>query len=409
MSLPDLTEPLKKADPDVVRTLGLTKGSRSKTWARRIVLLLVLVGVGFAVVQGVRKMRARPAPTFTYAESRRQDVTVVVTATGTLRAVNTVDVGTEVSGRVQSVNVNFNDRVTRGQVLVELDPEQLRARVNEAVANLSLARAAVQQAQATVAEATQTGARVERLAAQHIASDADLDTARATRARAEASLLSARAQERVAQANLSSAQTQLAKSVIHSPIDGVVLNRAVEPGQTVNGAFQTPVLLTLAEDITRMELHVDIDEADIGRVHEGQAATFTVAAYAERTFESRLVELRNAPRSVQNVVSYEGVLLVDNQERLLRPGMTCTVSIVSDRHDDVLVVPNAALRFVPMDRDMEEERKRLGTQHHVWVVRNGRPTPIAVVTGVTDGRFTEVRSGDIRPGQQLIVDAPRAP
>lgn len=409
MSLPDLTEPLKKADPDVVRTLGLTKGSRSKTWARRIVLLLVLVGVGFAVVQGVRKMRARPAPTFTYAESRRQDVTVVVTATGTLRAVNTVDVGTEVSGRVQSVNVNFNDRVTRGQVLVELDPEQLRARVNEAVANLSLARAAVQQAQATVAEATQTGARVERLAAQHIASDADLDTARATRARAEASLLSARAQERVAQANLSSAQTQLAKSVIHSPIDGVVLNRAVEPGQTVNGAFQTPVLLTLAEDITRMELHVDIDEADIGRVHEGQAATFTVAAYAERTFESRLVELRNAPRSVQNVVSYEGVLLVDNQERLLRPGMTCTVSIVSDRHEDVLVVPNAALRFVPMDRDMEEERKRLGTQHHVWVVRNGRPTPIAVVTGVTDGRFTEVRSGDIRPGQQLIVDAPRAP
>lgn len=399
----------RTADPEVLRTLGEAKSSGMRKWIVRGVIVLVVVAAVFGIVSFVKRARLASAPTYTFVQARRSDVTVVVTATGTLRALNTVQVGTEVSGRVQSVNVNFNDRVTRGQVLVQLDPEQLRSRVNEATANLSLARAAVQQAQATLAEVTQTATRVERLAQGHIASQADLDTAHAALARGQAALASARAQERVAQANVSSAQTQLAKSVIHSPIDGVVLDRTVEPGQTVNGAFQTPVLLTLAEDITRMELHVDVDEADVGRVHEGQAATFTVSAYPGRSFQSRLVELRNAPRSVQNVVSYEGVLLVDNNERLLRPGMTATVSIVADRHPNVLVVPNAALRFVPTGFDMEEVRKRLGSDRHVWIARAGQPVAVAVQTGVSDGRITEITSGDVNVGTQLIVDVRRAP
>ncbi|MBK8170285.1 MAG: efflux RND transporter periplasmic adaptor subunit [Sandaracinaceae bacterium] len=409
MSTPENSSSTREADPDVIRTLGMAKKSGARKWIVRLLILAAAGALIFGAVVYFKKARLASAPTYTYVQARRSDVTVVVTATGTLRAMNTVQVGTEVSGRVQSVNVNFNDRVVRGQVLVELDPEQLRARVNEATANLALARAAVQQAQATLAEANQSAARIERLAAQHIASQADLDTARAALARGNAALASARAQERVAQANVSSAQTQLAKSIIHSPIDGVVLDRTVEPGQTVNGSFQTPVLLTLAEDITRMELHVDVDEADVGRVHEGQAATFTVAAYPGRSFSSRLVELRNAARSVQNVVSYEGVLLVDNQERLLRPGMTATVSIVADRHADVLVVPNAALRFVPTGFDMEEVRKRLGSDRHVWVARNGQPVAVAVQTGVSDGRVTEVRSGAVTAGMQLIVDVRRAP
>lgn len=400
----------KSADADVVRTLGVGKSGTWKRWLGRIIALLVLVAAVAGVVALVRKAMKPRVTTYETAQVRHADISVVVTATGTVQAVNTVQVGTEVSGRVAAVHVTFNEPVTVGQVLVEIDPEQLQGRVREARAQGAVAHAAVQQADAVLADARLTLARVEQLRQREIVSQADLDTARAAIARAQAGLASAHAQAQVAAAGLSNALTQLGKSVIRSTINGVVLSRNVEPGQTVNGQFQTAQLLTLAEDLTRMELRVDIDEADIGRVRERQLATFTVSAYPGRHFDARVDELRNAPRTVQNVVSYEAVLSFDNAARLLRPGMTATVSVISDRRPDVLAVPNAALRFMPMGRDAEEERKRLGQTRHVWVEGpGGTLRPIPVTTGVTDGRLTEVLSGAVRPRMALVTDTKREP
>ncbi len=398
----------QSADADVVRTLGVGKSGAWKRWIGRIVALLVLVAVVAGVVALVRKAMKPRVTTYETAQVRRADISVVVTATGTVQAVKTVQVGTEVSGRVAAVRVTFNEPVTVGQVLVEIDPEQLQGRVREARAQGAVAHAAVQQADAALADARITLARVEQLRQREIVSQADLDTARAAIARAQAGLASARAQSQVAAAGLSNALTQLGKSVIRSTINGVVLSRNVEPGQTVNGQFQTAQLLTLAEDLTRMELRVDIDEADIGRVRERQLATFTVSAYPGRHFDARVEQLRNAPRTVQNVVSYEAVLSFNNAGRLLRPGMTATVSVISDRRPDVLAVPNAALRFMPMGRDAEEQRKRLGQTRHVWVEgAGGTLRPIPVTTGVTDGRMTEVLSGAVRPRMALVTDTKR--
>ncbi len=398
----------QSADADVVRTLGVGKSGAWKRWIGRIVALLVLVAVVAGVVALVRKAMKPRVTTYETAQVRRADISVVVTATGTVQAVKTVQVGTEVSGRVAAVRVTFNEPVTVGQVLVEIDPEQLQGRVREARAQGAVAHAAVQQADAALADARITLARVEQLRQREIVSQADLDTARAAIARAQAGLASAHAQSQVAAAGLSNALTQLGKSVIRSTINGVVLSRNVEPGQTVNGQFQTAQLLTLAEDLTRMELRVDIDEADVGRVRERQLATFTVSAYPGRHFDARVEELRNAPRTVQNVVSYEAVLSFNNAGRLLRPGMTATVSVISDRRPDVLAVPNAALRFMPMGRDAEEQRKRLGQTRHVWVEgAGGTLRPIPVTTGVTDGRMTEVLSGAVRPRMALVTDTKR--
>ncbi len=396
------------ADKDVARTLGVGAGGVARRWVGRVIALLVVVGViaGLAVLIGraTRPKRTR----YETARSRRADIAVIVTATGTVQPLHTVQVGTEVSGRVAAVHVDFNDPVRVGQVLVEIDPEQLEARVREVRAQGAGARAAVQQAEAVLAEARVNLERATGLRAREIVAQAELDTARAAVARAEAGVASARAQQQIAAAALANATTQLGKSVLRAPIDGVVLARNVEPGQTVNGQFQTAQLLTLAEDLTRMELRVDVDEADVGRVREAQTATFTVAAYPGRHFDARVAELRNAPRTVQNVVTYEAVLALDNRERLLRPGMTATVSIVSDRRSQALVVPNAALRFLPPGREAEEQRKRLGQGRHVWVERTpGVLSPIALETGVTDGRVTEVLGGAIQPGVALVVDAKR--
>lgn len=396
------------ADVEVARTLGVGTSGAWKRWLGRLVGLIVLVAVVAGVVALVRKAMKPRVTRYETAQVRRADISVVVTATGTVQAVNTVQVGTEVSGRVAAVHVTFNEAVTVGQVLVEIDPEQLEGRVREARAQGAVARAAMQQAEAALADARITLARVEQLRERQIVSQAELDTARAAVARAEAGLASARAQSQVAAAGLSNAVTQLGKSVIRSPINGVVLARNVEPGQTVNGQFQTAQLLTLAEDLTRMELRVDIDEADIGRVREGQSATFTVSAYPGRHFDAHVAELRNAPRTVQNVVTYEAVLSFDNRARQLRPGMTATVSVVSDRRADVLTVANAALRFLPPGPEAEEQRKRLGQTRHVWVEgAGGKLRPIPLQTGVTDGRITEVLSGAVRPGMALVVDTKR--
>ncbi len=358
--------------------------------------------------------------------SRRGVVSSTVTATGSLQPLAQVEVGPELSGRVTRVLVDFNQRVAAGQILCELDPEQWQAAVRQARAQLAANQAALESGGVTLGEARVEAERSRQLSAAGIASQQSLDAARATLRKAEAAVRVAEAQVELARAALESARTSLSKAVIRSPIDGIVLSRAVEPGQAVAASLQAPVLFVLARDLDRMELHIEIDEADIGRVAEGQSASFVVDAYPDRTFEATLSGIHNIATVDNNVVSYEAVLRVENAEGRLRPGMTATVTVVTARQEDALLVPNRALRFVPPSALEAPDRqgppnpfapkrsaKRSPSRKdpsaaapRVWTLGEaGAPVAISLRTGMTDGEWTEVRGGALQAGIPLLVDA----
>lgn len=398
-------------DADVRRTLGLDPGRRTGRIIRKIVVTLLILGAIAALALWVgRKMRGTP-PEYETAEVTRGDLRVTVTATGTLQGLNTVEVGSEISGRLAKVEVDYNDPVTKGQLLAEIDTEQLTASVEEARAQLAAARASIKQAKATAKETKLAAERASAQSKQGLIPRAQLESARAAAERAKASVSSAVANAALAQAALASAQSRLDKASIVSPIDGIVLARLVEPGQTVVAGLQTPVLFKLAEDLTKMRLYVDVDEADVGKVHEGLSATFTVDAFPERTFESSVIELRNDPKVSQNVVTYEAVLAADNPERLLRPGMTATAVIVTETLEGVVLVPNAALRFTPpMSKGPPGRRgpkpppaSAAEAGSRLYTLEAGKPVPKQVHSGATDGQRTVVRDGDIEPGTEVVV------
>jgi HlyD family secretion protein len=402
-------------DVEVLRALGME--SRTRRRIRQLLLWLclplALAALGYGGVHLYRQRALQQRPHYRSERVVRSDIQVVVSATGTLKGQNTVEVGAEVSGRVAAVHADFNDRVKKGQLLLEIDPEQARASVDEARARVAEADAAIKQAEASLLEARQNAQRAEREQTQGLVSQKELEALRAALLRAQASSESAKASALMARATLKSQSSRLEKTRIVSPIDGVVLARLVEPGQTVNAGMTTPVLFKLAEDLRRMRLFVYVDEADIGRTREGQSASFTVDAYPDKTFPSRVVSLRNEPKEEQNVVSYEAVLAVDNDALLLRPGMTATATIVADRRASVLAVPNAALRFTPplvAARDGAQRPRGRG----VWTVdaeagkepQQPEPEPrfVPLKTGASDGRYTEVISGGVRAGTPVLVD-----
>lgn len=392
------------ADPEVLRTLGVDKGRRggARRWAF-LLGALVLLGLGAYGVTYWLELRAIAArPRYETGRVVRGDIQVVISATGTLKGRSTVEVGAEVSGRVTEVLVDYNDTVVDGQLLATIDPEQSQAAVAESKARVREADAAIRQARATLMETRQGQARTRAEARDGLVSQKELEAAEAALARAEATLASAQASATVARATLESQRSRLDKTRIVSPIDGIVLSRSIEPGQTVTAGFETPLLFKLTEDLRRMELLVYIDEADVGRAREGQAASFTVDAYPERTFPSKLLSLRNEPREEQNVVSYEALLQVDNSELLLRPGMTATATIVADVREDVLAVPNAALRFAPPTLGPDQAAKP--GDRRVWVLEGGEPRPVVVKTGVSDGRLTELRDSSLSEGREVLTD-----
>jgi len=412
---------------DIAQTLGIEPSSgrrgRMIKWAVVTVTIAVIAGIILPWFNGGNSQTVL----YETAEVQRGDLIVTVTATGTLEPVNQVEVGSEISGTIKTVAVDFNHRVKQGQVLAVMNTDQFQARVNQAQAARQLAQAQVKQAEATVRETKNKLRRAKDLAKTGMCSEEDCDAAQAAYDRAEASLLSAKAQVVQAQAFLDAEQTTLSKATIHSPIDGIVLERSVEPGQTVAASLQTPVLFTLAEDLTQMELHVDVDEADVGQVEVGQEALFTVDAYPDRSFPAKITEVHFASQTVEGVVTYETALRVDNSDLLLRPGMTATADITVNKVVNALLVANAALRFTPpVQEEVEsgggslisqlmprppssgskprEEESDGNKQHSVWTLRDGQPVAISVTTGSTDGITTEVISGDIEPGMALIVD-----
>jgi HlyD family secretion protein len=419
--------------PDEVRqTLGL---GRRGTWHTRpgvwLAALVVAVGLGAGAWL---LLRGEPAAVrYETSEARQGDLTVTVTATGDLQPLNQVEVGTEISGTIEAVEVDYNDRVRVGQVLARLDTDQLEARRRQSEAALALARARVKEAQATGIETRNRLQRTRDLIRKGMSSQEESDVAEAASARAEAVLAVAEAQVVQAQAQLDAELRTLEKAVIRSPIDGLVLERKVEPGQTVAASLQTPVLFKLAENLAQMELHVAVDEADVGQVREGQAATFTVDAYPDRHFAAAITQVRYAPQSAEGVITYETVLGVDNADLALRPGMTATAEIVVNRREGVLLVSNGALRFTPPrpetptasqsgslfsrlfprpfrppSQGAEHEPTRGESARRVWTLADGEPVPVPIRVGPTDGEWTEVTEGDVEPGMALVTDVVRA-
>jgi HlyD family secretion protein len=407
--------------------LGLGSSSALARW-KKPVIIGGLVTAGLVVALLIYWGRSVDATGYVTAPVTRGDLEVTVTATGSVQPTNQVDVSSELSGIVRTVLVDYNSPVEVGQVLAELDTDKLEATVESARATLNAARARVNEAEATVLETQRIYERRQALVAREITPVQDLDVARAAHERAVASLASARAEVEVAEADLRLKETELAKACICSPINGVVLQRNVDPGQTVASTLQAPVLFAIAEDLTQMEVQVDVDEADVGKVEEGQTATFSVDAYPDRRFPATIRELRFASETVQGVVTYKAVLTVDNSELLLRPGMTATAEIVVEEVEDALLVPNAALRFSPpADTSADESGgflggllpgpprfraasapEETGPARQVWAMRDGAPAAVAIVAGATDGNRTEVREGEIEAGEAVIIDVATA-
>ncbi|MBM4384738.1 MAG: efflux RND transporter periplasmic adaptor subunit [Deltaproteobacteria bacterium] len=360
---------------------------------------------------------------FETEEVSRGDLVVRVTATGTLQPINQVDVGSELSGTIRDVKVDFNSVVKKGDVLARLDTQRLEAQVLQSESALAAAEARIEEASASRLEADARLARLERvheMSGGKVPSAAELDGARASAARAKAEVASASAAAKQARATLDTQRTDLSKAEIRSPIDGVVLKRLIEPGQTVAAAMTTPILFTLAEDLRAMELLVAIDEADISNVAEGQRADFTVDAWPGRTFEAEVVQVRYGADAAEGVVAYGALLRVANPELRLRPGMTATAEIVVKRVDGALLVPNAALRFSPpeiedtnlfesmMSRPWWNRPKnaaKKGVEQVVHREKKGALEPVAITIGSTDGVHTEVVKGELAPGDALAVAA----
>jgi len=394
----------------------LIKTSSSGRKWRWIIGGVVLVALA-ALIYSAITTEAQPR-TWVTEPIKRGDLQLSATATGDLKPKRTVTIGAETSGQIISVEVKANDTVTKGQVLLRFDTEALDNALLQANAALSSARATQRGAEATLEAATIDYERTAALAEKKMASRSALDQKRAEKLRAIASLEGSRASVARAQAEVASAKTKLSKATITSPINGVVMTQNVEGGNTVASTLQTPELFVLAEDLSQMELHVEVDEADIGLVEPGQHAIFNVDAWPSRKFEAVVSTVSLSPTLEQNVVTYTVELSVDNSERLLRPGMTATATIATGAHQNVLLAPNAALRFTPPSEADEKEsggfslsrrptrQKAPSAAKSVWIFRDGEPTEVPVDIGPSDGRFTEItpaRGETIEVGEQLIL------
>lgn len=433
MTHPTTTDPAATGPQAAELQDLLGEEAPARWWRRPTVWLgagaLLVVAAGLVYWQAQRQTAA--APVYVTELVRKGKLTLSVAANGTLQPTRTVNIGSELSGTVVRVLVDVNDRVKKGQVLVELDTAKLADQVLRSRAALAAAEAQLRQSTATVKEAQATLARYEevaRLSGGKVPSASELDSARASVDRAVAAEASARANVNSARAALSTDETNLSKASIRSPIDGVVLSRSVDPGNAVAASLQAVTLFSLAEDLTRLRLDVSVDEADVGVVQPGQAASFTVSAYPSRRYPARITRVAYGSTKTDNVITYTTTMDVSNTDLSLRPGMTAAATIVATERDGVLLVPNTALRFAPtqagagkaaagagvMSRLMPRppsggRGKSAGTSpsgglRQIWVLQDGQAVALQVQAGISDGRMTEVGGPELREGMAVITD-----
>lgn len=425
-----------------------------KRWIPRIVALaLVAGGVAFLLI---KKPWAKSTPpiTFSTVTVGRGSIAAQVTANGTLSARGTVLVGAQVSGRVVELHADFNDKVTKGQIIAKLDSQVLKAQIDQAQAQVALAAANVNKAQVAVADADRQLKRQKTLQEQQLVAGATVESAEVAYDTARAALLAARASAAQASANLAQAKLSLSYATIYSPVDGVVLSRAVDVGQTVAASLSAPTLFTIAEDLGRMQIDTAVAEADVGRLTEGMKAQFTVDAFPGKTFEGVVRQVRNAPTTTSGVVTYDAVIDVENPEKSLRPGMTANVTFVLQQVADAIKIPNAALRFKPTREQMQALRggdgsgsggwggsggsgrrsgasgaggppdgppgsgpppgmasgsggtrpRDLGDKKVVFKLVDGKPKRVLIKPGMSDGSVTQMLEGDLQPGDLLVTE-----
>ena len=387
---------------------------------KKLFLLLIIAGVGY----GVYYFFFREEPVqygLTTSKITKGEIVSTVTATGELNAISVVDIGTQVSGTVQEIYVDFNSQVKAGQLIALIDPSVLQLTLNESQASLAVYQAAVQSAQASLTDAERKYKRNKELFERKLIARSEVDTSETDVLMKRASLAEAKSRVVQGKAAVERARTNLNYTRITSPVNGVVINRQASAGQTVAASYQTPTLFKIAEDLTRMQIETKVDEADIGAVKENQNVTFRVDAFPDETFEGKVVQVRIAPTTSDSVVTYTVIIHVDNPDFKLKPGMTANVSIETARADDVLRIPVASLRFTPpegllntisFDKNILTQKKTLSSGT-VWPEHDGfMMMPVQIETGVSDNKWVELKSeksGRARPvlreGAELIINA----
>jgi HlyD family secretion protein len=418
-----VNRPRVENTPSIEAALALDPKGRGSRRRRLGLYTIAALIAASAIYGGYRSFGSpTPGPGFATVPVERGDLTVEVSATGTLQPLTQVDISSELSGVVRSVAVAENQSVAKGDVLAALDTTRITAQVERGEASVKAAEAKLADARTTLQETEQSFTRTQQLTARGMATTQALDTATAARDRAASAVLSAEANLAIAMAELKLQQADLSKSTIYAPIDGVVLTRSVDPGQTVASSLQAPVLFVIAADLAKMELKAAIDEADIGTVKPGQKASFTVDAFPGRTFDADIRDIAYASVTTDGVVTYDARLDVDNEELLLRPGMTATVSVTTKEAKDVITVPSAAFRYRPPVAErqtgwslqnlfMPRMRRGMGQRPRdtapdgmrtLYVLESGQPEPVRVRTGSTDGEHTEIVSG-LEIGDQVIL------
>jgi HlyD family secretion protein len=384
------------------------------------VLLLAAAGAGYAYW---RMGNGPKEPPYLTTPVAKANIRQVVSSTGTLQAVTTVLVGSQVSGTIAKLNVDFNSKVIKGQIVAELDQARFAARVEETRANVLAAQASFAKSKVALEDAERTLKRVKELKQRELVSQSELDAAQTAYDSARSQVNVTQAQVGQAQASMNQAQIDLGYTIIRSPVDGIVISRNIDVGQTVAASLSAPTLFTIANDLTKMEVHTNVDEADVGNISDGQDVSFTVDAHAQRRFRGKVNQVRNAPINVQGVVTYNSVVRINNKELLLKPGMTANVQFLVAQKEDALAIPNVALRFRPPEEKNEaqellrQERGRVGgriaqrrtsrgggsgvvggegrrvRQVKVYVLKDGQAQPVDVQVGITDGSKTEIIAG----------------
>jgi len=421
--------PKPVAPTDIQAALGLDAAGKAKPRRSRWLYVALVAVAALGAASYLWFGQSEPVVTYAAQPVERGNIVVEVSATGTLQPLTQVDVSSELSGVIRSVAVDENQRVEKGQVLAQMDTARIAAQVERAEANVKASAARVTEANVTLRETEQTLQRSTQLADRNLVASQALETAAAARDRAASAVETAQANVAVAEADLKLQQAELAKSTIYAPIDGIVLTRSVNPGQTVAASTSAPVLFVIAENLETMQLNAAIDEADIGQVEKGQKARFTVDAFPTRRFDASIRDISYASVTTEGVVTYQAKLAVDNHELLLRPGMTATVNVVTREANGVLLVPSAAFRFTPPQAQQQRSFSlrdlfnppRMGGRfggrpqgregaagRTLYVLDNGQPARRTVEVGATSGDMTEIVAG-LAEGDQVITGIQRTP
>lgn len=355
------------------------------------IIILILIAIPFVMAKNSNKV------TYTTDKVKERTITQIVEATGTIQPVNTVDIGAQVSGMISKIYVDYNSEVKKGQLLAQIDTSLVEAQLQQATANINNAKATLQKNQAMLDFDTKTYKRYKNLYERNLVSKNDMDSAEASYKSDLAQVAAARASIMQAQANYNTASANMRYTKITSPVDGIVISKEVEEGQTVAASFQTPTLFTVAEDLTNMKIETSVSEADIGKVKVGQEVDYTLDGYPDSIFKGTVTQVRLSPKTESNVVTYTVIIGVENEDNKLMPGMTANVSIITDKRENVLTVPNSALKFTVAEPNKKFEHKG------IWLDNKGKPYRVDIETGLSNDFYTQIISDEVKAGDIVYI------